>query len=183
MKIVIAGNPNAGKTTLFNALTKSRLKTGNWHGVTTLPYLKEVDGNTFVDVPGTYSLTALSMEEVGAIREIESADVIINVVDATTLENALHLTGEILKLNDRVIVFLSKVDLLKKRGGKIDVSALSNYLGVEVITDVKNLKNATKNFAPFVKTKVVKSLSSCYICGRIGLSFADKPRIDGTMND
>ena len=89
MKIVLAGNPNAGKTTLFNALTKSRLKTGNFHGVTTFASQKTVGEHTFIDVPGAYSFSAYSMEEYSATNQINKADLIINVVDALTLNNSL----------------------------------------------------------------------------------------------
>ena len=84
-RVVLAGNPNAGKTTLFNALTKSNLRTGNFHGVTTSPARKTVDGISYSDVPGMYSFTPYSMEEQSAIDEIKSADLVINVVDALTL--------------------------------------------------------------------------------------------------
>ncbi len=94
-KIVLAGNPNAGKTTLFNALTKSSLRTGNFHGVTTSPSEKTVGGIKFVDVPGAYAFRVYSMEERSAVDELKSADIVVNVIDALTLENSLHLTRQI----------------------------------------------------------------------------------------
>ncbi len=132
MKIVLAGAPNAGKTTLFNALTKSSLKTGNFHGVTTSPARKMVGGNLFVDVPGMYSFSPYSMEERSAIDEILSADIIINVVDALTLENNLALTKSLIATKQNTIVYVTKTSALKRRGGKCDFNKLSAYLGVPV---------------------------------------------------
>ncbi len=132
MKIVLAGNPNAGKTTLFNALTGSRLKTGNWHGVTTSAFSKTVDGITFVDVPGAYSTSAFTMEEKEAINEIKSADIIVNVVDSLTLENSLEFTNWLLSLGVRAVVYLTKTEKLKKRGGWVDIKKLSAILGAPV---------------------------------------------------
>lgn len=86
MQVVLAGNPNAGKTTLFNSLTKSRLKTGNFHGVTTSAAQKTVSGITFTDVPGAYSMTAYSMEENSAIDSIKQADLAVNVIDCLPLK-------------------------------------------------------------------------------------------------
>ena len=119
-RVVLAGNPNAGKTTLFNALTKSNLRTGNFHGVTTSPARKTVDGISFSDVPGMYSFTPYSMEEQSAIDEIKSADLVINVVDALTLENSLNLTRAIIASKVPTVVYVTKYAALKRRGGKID---------------------------------------------------------------
>lgn len=165
MRVVIAGNPNAGKTTLFNALTKSNLKTGNWHGVTTFAQQKRMGEYVFVDVPGTYSLSAFSMEETGAIDEIKRADIIINVIDATTLENSLNLTREILGYNKRVIIYLSKRDLLEKRGGRLDDKGLCALLGVPVYRGkVKGLLEEIKNYSPCSKSTNAK-LKDCYFAG------------------
>ena len=103
-KVVLAGNPNAGKTTLFNALTNSSLRTGNFHGVTTAPARKTVKGISFVDVPGAYAFTPYSMEEQSAIDEVKSADIIINVVDALTRENSLKLTRGLIATGVKTIV-------------------------------------------------------------------------------
>lgn len=146
MKAVLAGNPNAGKTTLFNALTKSRLTTGNWHGVTTRPAGKTVGGIAYVDVPGMYSFNGYSMEESSAAEEIKSADLVINVVDGLTLENSLSLTRTIISMNKCTVVYVTKLKELKKRGGKLNAAALSGMLGVPVFTDLKELKNYLLNF-------------------------------------
>lgn len=173
MRIVIAGNPNAGKTTLFNALTKSNLKTGNWHGVTTEPHKKILGDNVFIDVPGTYSLNAYSMEEVCAIEEIKRADLIIDVIDATALENALNLTEEILHYNSNVIIYVSKVDVLKKRGGRLDEKLLSKRLGLPVyIKRDGEFQKAISALPKRVKSENVE-FADCYFCGNKTLSKAD----------
>ncbi len=140
MKVVLAGNPNAGKTTLFNALTGSRLSTGNWHGVTTRPAYKRVRGITFADVPGMYSFNGYSMEESSAAEEIRSADLVINVADGLTLKNSLSLTRTIVSMNKSAVLYVTKLKELKRRGGKLNAAALSKALGMPVFTDVKSLK-------------------------------------------
>ena len=121
--MVLAGNPNAGKTTLFNALTKSRLTTGNWHGVTTRPAYKAAGSIVFADVPGMYSFNSYSMEEDSAAAEIRAADAVINVVDGLTLANSLTLTRAIIAINGNVVVYVTKLKQLKRRGGRIDFFA------------------------------------------------------------
>lgn len=140
VRVVLAGNPNAGKTTLFNALTKSRLTTGNWHGVTTRPAYKAVGGIVFADVPGMYSFNSYSMEEDSAAAEIRAADAVINVVDGLTLANSLTLTRAIIAINGNVVMYVTKLKQLKRRGGRIDFSALSRLLGVPVTGNIKELK-------------------------------------------
>ena len=140
VRVVLAGNPNAGKTTLFNALTKSRLTTGNWHGVTTRPAYKAVGGIVFADVPGMYSFNSYSMEEDSAAAEIRTADAVINVVDGLTLANSLTLTRAIIAINKNVVVYVTKLKQLKRRGGRIDFFALSRLLGVPVTGSLKELK-------------------------------------------
>ena len=140
VRVVLAGNPNAGKTTLFNALTKSRLTTGNWHGVTTRPAYKAVCGIVFADVPGMYSFNSYSMEEDSAAAEIRAADAVINVVDGLTLANSLTLTRAIIAINKNVVVYVTKLKQLKRRGGRIDFFALSRLLGVPVTGSLKELK-------------------------------------------
>ena len=140
VRVVLAGNPNAGKTTLFNALTKSRLTTGNWHGVTTRPAYKAAGGILFADVPGMYSFNSYSMEEDSAAAEIRAADAVINVVDGLTLANSLTLTRAIISINKNVVVYVTKLKQLKRRGGRIDFFALSRLLGVPVTGSLKELK-------------------------------------------
>ncbi len=132
-RVVLAGNPNAGKTTLFNALTKSNLRTGNFHGVTTAPAQKACGGILYEDVPGAYAFKTYSMEEKSAVESIKSADLVINVVDALTLENSLNLTRQIIGSGANTVVYLTKCANLKRRGGRVDTEKLARYLGVPVL--------------------------------------------------
>ncbi len=133
MNVVLAGNPNAGKTTLFNALTHSSLRTGNFHGVTTSPARKTVNGINYSDVPGMYSFTPYTMEEQSAVDEIKTADLVVNVVDSLTLENSLNLTRRIISSGANVVIYATKTAALKRRGGKLDAEKLSSCLGVPVL--------------------------------------------------
>jgi ferrous iron transport protein B len=135
LTIALAGNPNAGKTTIFNALTGLRQHTGNWPGKTVEKKEGEIEHDkltiNIVDLPGTYSLTAYSPEEIIARDFIieERPDVVINVIDATNLERNLYLTVQILELDVPVVLALNMTDDLHKDGAKIDISSLSQLLG------------------------------------------------------
>ena len=135
LTIALAGNPNAGKTTIFNALTGLRQHTGNWPGKTVEKKEGEIEhGNltiNIVDLPGTYSLTAYSPEEIVARDFIiqEHPDVVINVVDATNLERNLYLTIQILELDVPVVLALNMTDALHKDGAKINLDQLSQLIG------------------------------------------------------
>ena len=139
MKLALVGNPNCGKTTLFNALTGSNQYVGNWPGVTVEK--KEgkasVDGKpvTIVDLPGIYSLSPYSMEEIVARDFIvgEHPDAIIDIVDATNIERNLYLTAQLLELERPMVIALNFMDEVEKHGDKIDVERLSRALGVPVI--------------------------------------------------
>ena len=139
MKLALVGNPNCGKTTLFNALTGSNQYVGNWPGVTVEKKegLATVDGRsvTIVDLPGIYSLSPYSMEEIVARNFIveEEPDAIINIVDATNLERNLYLTVQLLELEKPMVVALNFMDEVEKHGDKIDLSRLSRALGVPVV--------------------------------------------------
>ena len=179
MKIVLAGNPNAGKTTLFNALTKSKLKTGNWHGVTTRPASKTYGGVTYVDVPGMYSFNPYSMEEDCAAKEIKSADVVINVADGLTLKNSLALTRTIVSMNKRTVIYVTKLRQLKRRGGRLDAAELSRLLGVPVVCDIKELKRILKDPSAIQKASPASSnsksrLDAAYYGGNCTLTRAEK---------
>lgn len=151
--IAIAGNPNAGKTTLFNALTGSTQRVGNWPGVTVEKKVGEfsVSGEkiTVVDLPGIYSLTSHSEDEKVARDYLlaAEADTVINIVDASNLERNLFLTLSLIEMRVPVVVVLNMVDLAEKKGIRIDSSLLSQSLGVPVIpmsavnsSDIKKLK-------------------------------------------
>jgi len=140
--IGVAGNPNVGKSAIFNALTGSRQHVGNWPGKT----VERAEGRFYhqgreihlVDLPGTYSLAAQSPEEVIARDYILSGepDVVLNVVDATNLERNLNLTLQILEITDRVVVALNLMDEVKRQGQEIDVAKLEADLGVPVVPTV-----------------------------------------------
>lgn len=135
LTIGLVGNPNCGKTTLFNAFTGSRLKTANWPGVT----VERVEGELMyrglririVDLPGTYSLNSYTIEEQITRKYVESgeADVIINVVDASLLERSLYLTLQLLERKRPVVLALNMIDAVKARGMEIDEKCLSKMLG------------------------------------------------------
>ena len=138
IKIALAGNPNCGKTTLFNALTGSNQFVGNWPGVTVEKKegkLKKHDGVTVTDLPGIYSLSPYTLEEVVARNYLvgERPDAILNIVDATNLERNLYLTTQLVELGIPVVIALNMMDLVKKSGDKIDVAELSRQLGCKIV--------------------------------------------------
>ncbi|MDE6441681.1 MAG: ferrous iron transporter B [Clostridia bacterium] len=175
MRAVLAGNPNAGKTTLFNALTKSNLRTGNFHGVTTSPAQKTHGGITYVDAPGLYALSAYSMEEVSAGEEVKGADVIINVVDALTLENSLNLTHKLIASGKPVVMYLTKCERLKRRGGSVDIQKLSKMLGIPVFNcPPKQFKKQLESGINFSIQKSGVPFPEVYKFGKEEPSRADK---------
>ena len=139
MKLALVGNPNCGKTTLFNALTGSNQYVGNWPGVTVEKKegRAQVEGKsvTVVDLPGIYSLSPYSMEEIVARDFIvgERPDAIIDIIDATNIERNLYLTAQLLELERPMVIALNFMDEVEKHGDHIDVAGLSKALGVPVI--------------------------------------------------
>ena len=135
IKIALAGNPNCGKTTMFNGLTGSNQYVGNWPGVTVEKKEGKLKGNKDVivtDLPGIYSLSPYTMEEVVSRDYLikDKPDAILDIVDSTNIERNLYLTTQLLELDSPVVIALNMVDVLKKKGDKIDVQKLSEELGV-----------------------------------------------------
>ncbi|MDR1630089.1 MAG: ferrous iron transport protein B [Oscillospiraceae bacterium] len=156
--VAFVGNPNCGKTTLFNAIAGTNLKVANWPGVT----VEKVEGKLnfqgqhfiLVDLPGTYSLTSYTMEEIVARDYIMSdeVDIIINVVDASSLERNLYLTLQLLELGKPVVMALNMMDIIKERGLELDLHRLPEMLGIPVIpvsarkkTGLKTLMHAVQH--------------------------------------
>ncbi len=144
IRIALAGNPNSGKTTLFNALTGSNQFVGNWPGVTVEKKegkLKKHDDVTITDLPGIYSLSPYTLEEVVARNYLikERPDAILNVIDGTNLERNLYLTTQLTELGIPVVVAVNMMDVVKKNGDRIHLDELSRQLGCKVL-DISALK-------------------------------------------
>ena len=138
LRIALAGNPNSGKTTLFNALTGSNQFVGNWPGVTVEKKegkLKRQEGVIITDLPGIYSLSPYTLEEVVARNYLigERPDAILNIVDGTNLERNLYLTTQLTELGIPVVVAVNMMDIVKKEGDKIDIAELSRQIGCPVV--------------------------------------------------
>lgn len=138
LRIALAGNPNSGKTTLFNALTGSNQFVGNWPGVTVEKKegkLKKHNGITITDLPGIYSLSPYTLEEVVARNYLirERPDAILNIVDGTNLERNLYLTTQLTELGIPVVIAINMMDIVKKNGDKINIPELSRELGCKII--------------------------------------------------
>ncbi|MBR3173173.1 MAG: ferrous iron transport protein B [Eubacterium sp.] len=138
IKIALAGNPNSGKTTLFNALTGANQYVGNWPGVTVEKKEGKLKNNkdvSLVDLPGIYSLSPYTQEEVVARNFLidERPDAILNIVDGTNIERNLYLTTQLLELGIPVVIAVNMMDVVKKRGDKISVEALSKKLGCRAV--------------------------------------------------
>ncbi len=147
--IALAGNPNAGKTTLFNNLTGAKQHVGNWPGVTVEKKegSRSYKGYDFrvVDLPGVYSLTAYSMDEVIARNFVvdENPDVVVDIVDASNLERNLYLAAQFLEMGVKLVVALNMMDMAKSRGYQIDVKELSRLMGVPVVPLVASKNQGT----------------------------------------
>ena len=149
LRIGLVGNPNSGKTTMFNALTGSNQHVGNWPGVTIEKkegLVKDYKDIIITDLPGIYSLSPNSQEEIITRNYLlkEDVDVILNIVDATNLERNLYLTTQILEMNKPVVIALNFLDVVNKRNIKIDIDGLSKKLGCPVIL-ISALKNKGLN--------------------------------------
>jgi ferrous iron transport protein B len=151
LKVALVGNPNSGKTTVFNALTGARQHVGNWPGVTVERVMGEYSHcNSNVDVtdlPGIYSFSALSPDEEVARKHIlfDTPDVVVNVIDASNLERNLYLTTQLLEMNVPVVVALNMMDMAKQRGIRIEIEHLATHLGCPVIPVVASKKKGIES--------------------------------------
>ena len=160
IKIALAGNPNCGKTTLFNNLTGSNQYVGNWPGVTVEKKEGKLKGEKDViiqDLPGIYSLSPYTLEEVVSRTYLvkEKPDAILNIIDGTNIERNLYLTTQLIELGIPVVMAVNMIDLVRKNGDKIDLKKLSNELGCEAV-EISALKNEGSEKAAELAEKISK---------------------------
>ena len=170
--IALAGNPNSGKTTVFNNLTGARQHVGNWPGVT----VEKKEGSyryqgynvKVVDLPGVYSLTAYSLDELVARNFIieDKPNVVVNIVDASNLERNLYLTVQLIELEANLVVVLNMIDLAKSRGYEIDINRLPGLLGAPVVPMVATRKEGNEELLEeivnVIERKTIKRESKLY---------------------
>lgn len=180
MRVALTGNPNSGKTTMYNALTGANEKVGNWAGVTVEKkehsvkkiYCDGKDNIVAVDLPGAYSMSPFTSEESVTSDYVknENPDVIINIVDATNLSRSLFFTTQLLELGIPMVVALNKTDINKKKETKINVKALSEMLGCPVVETVSTSSEGLASVMKAALAQVGKSQTAPYIQGSIDMT-------------
>ena len=179
MRIALTGNPNSGKTTMFNALTGRNEKVGNWAGVTVdkkehaiKKSFSTQENVIAVDLPGAYSMSPFTSEEsiTSSYVKQENPDAIINIVDATNLSRSLFFTTQLLELGIPVVVALNKSDINEKKETKIDVESLSKKLGCPVVKTVSNSGDGLKDVVEAAISLVGKNQTAPYFQGEIDLT-------------
>ncbi len=180
MRVALTGNPNSGKTTMYNALTGANEKVGNWAGVTVEKkehsvkkiYCDGKDNIVAVDLPGAYSMSPFTSEESVTSDYVknENPDVIINIVDATNLSRSLFFTTQLLELGIPMVVALNKTDINKKKETKINVKALSEMLGCPVVETVSTSSEGLASVMKSAFAQVGKSQTAPYIQGSIDMT-------------
>lgn len=185
VRIALAGNPNSGKTTLFNALTGSNQYVGNWPGVTVEKKEGKLKGHVtkgdeaiLVDLPGVYSLSPYTLEEVVSRKYLleEKPDAIINIIDGTNLERNLYLTTQLLELGIPVIVAVNMMDLVKKNGEELNIESLKKALGCEVV-EISALKETG------IDALIEKAVALASKGGHVEVSFRFKGSLEKTVED
>ena len=168
IKIALAGNPNCGKTTLFNDLTGSNQYVGNWPGVTVEKKEGKLKGDKDViiqDLPGIYSLSPYTLEEVVSRTYLvkEKPDAILNIIDGTNIERNLYLTTQLIELGIPVVMAVNMIDLVRKNGDKIDLKKLSAELGCEAV-EISALKGEGTEAA----AKAAEAAAKAAWAGKVG---------------
>ena len=177
IRIALAGNPNCGKTTLFNALTGSNQFVGNWPGVTVEKKegkLKKHDGVVITDLPGIYSLSPYTLEEVVARNYLigERPDAILNIIDGTNLERNLYLTTQLAEVGIPMVIAINMMDVVKKNGDKINIGELSKKLSCRIV-EISALKGEGIEEA----AEAAPAATGTYISELTGLPISHRLRI------